>query len=352
MRTISIAITLGVLIFSPKGNIYAQSKKDEISILKYKIDSVKILLNEQNELFSVENSKWNTLLTQEKEKKEKNDQLLAEKSKDLEQIKSEIELVKNQQVTKELEIRTLLERVSPRQTIVTDIDGNKYAAAKLGRLYWMAEDLRTTRYNNGDKIEKISSQDISTFYKGIEWDMDDPEQYFELGGAYIDMKDEESEVNKVIARETPIFYYNYFVAGHKNVCPDNWHVPSVDEVKDLMYFLNRYKKINEDEIMELGRSNFVGLLLMDTTANWTITDGFPKRYSSFMLKYPFNAEPTGIINERGAVLKLGEISSFWTITNYNHSNKFCPSVTNGFHFEINGHDATKKSFMPIRCVKD
>ena len=168
MRTISIAITLGVLIFSPKGNIYAQSKKDEISILKYKIDSVKILLNEQNELFSVENSKWNTLLTQEKEKKEKNDQLLAEKSKDLEQIKSEIELVKNQQVTKELEIRTLLERVSPRQTIVTDIDGNKYAAAKLGRLYWMAEDLRTTRYNNGDKIEKISSQDISTFYKGIE----------------------------------------------------------------------------------------------------------------------------------------------------------------------------------------
>ena len=96
MRTISIAITLGVLIFSPKGNIYAQSKKDEISILKYKIDSVKILLNEQNELFSVENSKWNTLLTQEKEKKEKNDQLLAEKSKDLEQIKSEIELVKNQ----------------------------------------------------------------------------------------------------------------------------------------------------------------------------------------------------------------------------------------------------------------
>jgi uncharacterized protein (TIGR02145 family) len=352
MRTINIIITLVVLIFSQEGNLFAQSKKDEISILNYKIDSVKLLLDEQNKLFNAENISWNASLMQEKAKKEKHDLLVVEKSKELEKIKSEIELLKSHQVTKELEIKTLLESVSPRQTIVTDIDGNKYAVAKLGRRYWMAENLRTTRYNNGDKIEKIYTEDISTFYKSIEKNMDDPEQYFELGGAYIDMNDEESKVNVIINRETPIFYYNYFAVGHQNVCPDNWHVPNVDEVKDLMYFLNRYKKIEKEDIMELGRSNFTGLLLMDTTANWTITDGFPKRYSSFMLKYPFNAEPTGIINERGQIEFLGEKSSFWTISTYNFTNKICPTVTNEFHFEIDGYYEHRKSFVPIRCVKD
>jgi hypothetical protein len=40
-------------------------------------------------------------------------------------------------------------------TTVTDVDGNVYNTIKIGEYVWMAEDLRVTRYRNGDVIPHI-----------------------------------------------------------------------------------------------------------------------------------------------------------------------------------------------------
>src|SRR5262245_17288159 len=41
------------------------------------------------------------------------------------------------------------------ETIVTDIDGHVYHTIKIGNQLWMAENLRVTRYRNGDPIPHI-----------------------------------------------------------------------------------------------------------------------------------------------------------------------------------------------------
>jgi hypothetical protein len=41
---------------------------------------------------------------------------------------------------------------------VTDIDGNTYATIQIGKQVWMAENLRTTRYRNGDPITNVTDK--------------------------------------------------------------------------------------------------------------------------------------------------------------------------------------------------
>jgi uncharacterized protein (TIGR02145 family) len=43
------------------------------------------------------------------------------------------------------------------QPTVTDVSGNIYKTVKIGNQIWMAENLRTEKFRNGDPIEQITS---------------------------------------------------------------------------------------------------------------------------------------------------------------------------------------------------
>ncbi|MDX9858603.1 MAG: FISUMP domain-containing protein [candidate division Zixibacteria bacterium] len=100
---------------------------------------------------------------------------------------------------------------------VTDIDGNVYQTIRIGEQWWMAENLKVTRYRNGDPIEHVSEASawrvLST-------------------GAYCAWDNDPSHV------ETYGLLYNGYAANDiRGIAPEGWHVPSDAEWKQLEMYL-------------------------------------------------------------------------------------------------------------------
>ena len=100
---------------------------------------------------------------------------------------------------------------------VKDIDGNSYKTVKIGNQIWMAENLKVTRYRNGDQIP--------TGYGGSEW--------YELKTDAFAVYDD----NPLNAMEHGNLYNWYAVVDERNISPKGWHVASLDEWNELIDFL-------------------------------------------------------------------------------------------------------------------
>jgi uncharacterized protein (TIGR02145 family) len=104
---------------------------------------------------------------------------------------------------------------------VTDIDGNTYAAVKIGNQCWTAENLKTTRYNDGAPIAYIPDQ--------MEW-----YNLYLTGsttGAYCFYDNNAANGAKYGA------LYNWYAVGTGKLAPDGWHVPTDAEWDTLQNYL-------------------------------------------------------------------------------------------------------------------
>jgi len=117
------------------------------------------------------------------------------------------------------------------QATVTDKSGNVYKTVKIGAQIWMAENLRTEKFNNGDPIEQITSnrywQEVSVFA------MNDTtlEEIWPVMSYY----NNEKQKNNAL-------YNWYVVIDDRGVCPQGWHVPSTEEFDELIDYLGGIEK--------------------------------------------------------------------------------------------------------------
>jgi uncharacterized protein (TIGR02145 family) len=95
---------------------------------------------------------------------------------------------------------------------VTDVEGNVYKIVTIGTQVWMAENLKTTKYNNGDAIPTTTSDISGENAPEYQWVYNDT-----LSNAGIYGR----------------LYTWYVVAGSRNVCPSGWHVPTDAELDTL-----------------------------------------------------------------------------------------------------------------------
>jgi uncharacterized protein (TIGR02145 family) len=100
---------------------------------------------------------------------------------------------------------------------VTDIDGNVYNTITIGAQVWMQENLKTSKYRNGDPI--TTSLDSNAWSAAT-------------SGGYAIYNDDPT--NNIINGK---LYNFYAVEDIRGLCPAGWHVPNDAEWTNLELFL-------------------------------------------------------------------------------------------------------------------
>jgi uncharacterized protein (TIGR02145 family) len=116
---------------------------------------------------------------------------------------------------------------------VTDIDGNKYRTVTIGNQEWMAENLRVTKYRNGESIPLTLDNSLMIGSFGIY-------PHAEINGL-----DSDEEVLLAYGA----LYNWYAVKDQRDLCPTGWHVPTDAEWTELIDYVvsNGYSNNNNIE---------------------------------------------------------------------------------------------------------
>lgn len=193
-----------------------------------------------------------------------------------------------------------------------DKDGNVYQTVSIGTQVWMAENLKTTKYNDGTDIPLVTDNtawsDLTT--PGYCWYENDQPTYAGIYGAL----------------------YNWYVVETGKLCPSGWHVPTDAEFTILTDYLG-------------GLSIAGGKLKDNTVTYWESPNNDATNESGF------TALPGGYRNPDGDYLS-DEISGyFWSSTEYTSPYAWCRAV-----YYLNGecyrNSNDKNEGLSIRCVKD
>jgi len=206
---------------------------------------------------------------------------------------------------------------------VSDIDGNVYQTVKIGDQWWMAENLKVTHYRNGDQIPQIT----------------DPVEWGGLtAGAYCEYNNNIANV-AIYGR----LYNWYAIDDSRNIAPEDWHVPTDEEWKQVEMYLGMSQSEADAESWrgtdEGGKLKEVG------TAHWNSPNTGATNESGFM------ALPGGYRSYNGTFQGMGSHAIFWTSIELFSSNAWT-RILNYMYSEVARDNENKCSGFAIRCVKD
>jgi uncharacterized protein (TIGR02145 family) len=192
----------------------------------------------------------------------------------------------------------------------------------IGTQIWMAENLKTTKYNDGTAIPNVT---VDATWAAT------------TTGAYCDYSNLPAN-STIYGRQ-----YNWYSVdnntatkaasnGGKNVCPTSWHIPSDVEWTTLTTFLG-------------GESGTSGKLKETGTTHWTTPNTGATNETGF------TALPGGERSTLGLFYPLGTAGYWWSST----ESSTAYSWFRGVYYDDAGvgrYDYFKKGGFSIRCVRD
>lgn len=207
-----------------------------------------------------------------------------------------------------------------------DIDGNVYTTITIGTQTWMVENLRTTKYQNGDPIQNV--KDNST------WST-------QTKGALCDYNNNEANGSKFGK-----IYNWHAVNDARKLAPNGWHIPSDAEWAKLTNYLSS----------NIGASSSVAKALAAKT-DWipsievgTVGNDLTKNNGS-----GFTALPGGIrgINGPSGIFGwLNTSSWFWSSSAFDASFASARGMNNTDKGNLQNGGFFKTDGLSVRCIKD
>jgi uncharacterized protein (TIGR02145 family) len=169
-----------------------------------------------------------------------------------------------------------------------DVDGNSYNIVVIGSQIWMAEDLKTTKFNDNTSILNITDNgawagDSVAKTPAYCWYNNDPGTYKPTYGAL----------------------YNWYAPNTGKLCPAGWHTPSDAEFSTLEATLGM--TLSQINLTYAWRGTDQGTQMKNTTGwinngNGTNSSGF----TALAGGYRYGAD--------GSFNDLGDITYWWSTT--------------------------------------
>ena len=194
---------------------------------------------------------------------------------------------------------------------LTDIDGNVYHTVTIGNQTWMAENLMTTKYRNGDAIATVAGSWATLVTGAYSWYNNDPANKTIYGG----------------------FYNWYAVSDSRNIAPAGWHVPTDAEWTTLTTYLG-------------GESVAGGKLKETGTSHWFSPNTGATNSAGF------TALPGGLRDYfDGTFNNVGYLGNWWSSTTYDAANAWYRNlhyyIANAGRYTYDRHNG-----FSVRCVRD
>ena len=194
---------------------------------------------------------------------------------------------------------------------IKDADGNVYTSVTIGTQVWMVQNLKTTKYRNGDLIGTTTNDISGEGSPEYQWAPDDNENNVATYGR---------------------LYTWYAVTDSRNVCPAGWHVPSDAEWSTFTTFL--------------GGDTVAGGKLKETgTTLWTTPNTGATNETGF------TALPSGYRYLDDSYINIGLIGFWWSSTEYSATDAYYHYMLCYFSKVYRLYDNKHYGFS-VRCLKD
>ncbi len=209
---------------------------------------------------------------------------------------------------------------------VKDIEGNVYKTVKIGTQEWMAENLKTTKYNDGVAIPLVHNNE--------QWAGLTTGAYAIYDHSRINGLNSDAEVFEAYGA-----LYNWYAVETGNLCPAGWRVPTDAEWTTLTDY------IGDDAGGKLKSSR-------------TSPDAHPRWASpntGATDEYGFSALPGGYRISNGGFTNAGFSGHCWSssendsmiLTTYAwYRSMICDSSS------VNRYSNNKRFGFSVRCLKD